>query len=79
MSRVFSELDYALNCAHVEIDTTNARAEFSALRAAVAQARDILSSTEFCTSKECKSCNRVRAWLAAHPATAPQPQEEQVK
>ena len=34
-----TELDYALNCAAIEIDTTNARSELAQLRAAAAEAQ----------------------------------------
>lgn len=37
MSATITELDYALNCAATEIDTTNARSELAALRAAAAE------------------------------------------
>jgi hypothetical protein len=36
-AKIVTDLDYALNCAAVEIDTTNARAELASLRATVVE------------------------------------------
>lgn len=41
-----TELDYALNCATVEIDTTNARAELAALRADIQRMSQDAEETE---------------------------------